>query len=72
MTSPYLKHEIVKTWPSIWSAADADTALDETIHRMREAAGRIALPDLRDHGSEAAAMAEKMIEIVRTRTDSFT
>jgi serine/threonine-protein kinase HipA len=52
-------------------AADADAAIGDLIQKMKQAAGRIALPDLPENGSEATAIVEKMIEIVRTRTDSF-
>ncbi len=52
-------------------AADADAAIDDMIQRMKQAAGRIALPDLPDQGPEAAAMTARMIEIVRTRLDAL-
>jgi serine/threonine-protein kinase HipA len=52
-------------------AADAGAAIDDMIQKMKQAAGRIALPDLPDHGPEAAAMAARMIEIVRTRIDTL-
>ncbi len=51
-------------------AAHADAAVDETVQRMKEAADRIALPNLPD-SPEAAAIAEKMIAIIRARLDSF-
>jgi serine/threonine-protein kinase HipA len=52
-------------------AGDADAAIDEMVQRMKDAAGRIALPDLGDSAPEAAAMVAKMIEIVRTRMEAL-
>ena len=52
-------------------AADANAAIDETLPRIREAADRIALPNLPEHGAEAAVMVEKMIAIIRAQLDSF-
>ena len=52
-------------------AADADAASDEMIQRMKQAADRIALPNLPDHGPEAQAIAAKMLEMARTQIDSF-
>lgn len=49
----------------------ADAAIDEMIRRIKQAADGVALPDLPDHGSEAATMAEKMIAIIETRIGSF-
>ena len=53
------------------TAAETDTAIDEMIQKMNEAAGRIVLPDLPGPGPEAAAMAAKMIDVIRTRIESF-
>jgi serine/threonine-protein kinase HipA len=50
-------------------ATDADAAIGDMIQKMKQAAGRIALPDLPAHGPEAAAMAARMIAVVRTRID---
>ena len=52
-------------------AADADAAIDEVIQRIKQAAERIALPNLPDHDPEAQAIAAKMLEMARTQTDSF-
>ena len=52
-------------------AAEAEAAIDEVIQRMKQAPGGIALPDVPDHRPDAAQMVERMIDIVRTRTDSF-
>ena len=52
-------------------AADADAATDGMIQRMKEAAGRILLPELPGSGAEAGAMTAKMLEMVRTRIESF-
>jgi len=52
-------------------ASDADATIDETVQRMKEAADRIELPNLPDYSSEATAMAQKMMKMVRTRIDSF-
>jgi serine/threonine-protein kinase HipA len=52
-------------------AGDADAAIDEALGRIKEAAGGIALPDLPDHGAEAASMVEKMIAIIRARLEAF-
>ena len=46
--------------------------IDETLARMKEANGRIALPDLPDHRAEAASIVEKMIAIIRGQLDSFS
>ena len=38
---------------------------------MKQAADRIALPNLPDHGPEAQAITAKMLEMARTQIDSF-
>jgi serine/threonine-protein kinase HipA len=48
-------------------AADADAAIDDMIQKIKQAADRIALPSLPDHGPEAEAMAAKIFEIGRTQ-----
>ena len=50
---------------------DADAAIDETVARLREAAGRIAPPDVPGAGPEAARMAEDLVKILRERIESF-
>ena len=52
-------------------AVDADTAIDEMIARIKQAAERITAPDLPDYGQETSAMAARMLEITRTRTQAF-
>lgn len=52
-------------------AADSDAAIDETLVRLREATGGIALPDLGEFGAEAAAAVERMTAIIRAQLDSF-
>ena len=52
-------------------AVDGDTAINDMIQRMKEAAGRIALPALPEPDPDAAAMAAKMLEITRARLESF-
>jgi serine/threonine-protein kinase HipA len=52
-------------------AADADAAIDEMIERLKEAIGRISLPDVPGAGREASRMAEKLMEIVQLRVRLF-
>ena len=52
-------------------AADVDAAIDEMVARMKQAADRIALPDLPDYGPETDALAARMLEMTRTRTEAF-
>lgn len=52
-------------------AADTDTAIGDMIQRMKEAAGRISLPELPGSGPEDRAITAKMLEIVRTRIESL-
>jgi len=52
-------------------AADTDAAIGDMIQRMKEAAGRISLPELPGSGPEDRAITAKMLEIVRTRIESL-
>jgi serine/threonine-protein kinase HipA len=52
-------------------AADADTAIDTLIGRLQRAVDRVALPALPNYGPNGKDLAEKMLEIVRTRLSSF-
>jgi len=52
-------------------AGDADAAIGDTIQRMKEAVGRISLPELPGAGTEARTMAARMLEMVPTRLESF-
>jgi serine/threonine-protein kinase HipA len=52
-------------------AADTDAAIGDMIQRMKEAAGRISLPELPGSGPEDRAITSKMLEIVRTRIESL-
>ncbi|MBA3564177.1 MAG: HipA domain-containing protein [Gammaproteobacteria bacterium] len=51
--------------------ADADAAIDDLLERMARAIERIELPKLADYGPEGEKMAERMLEICRTRVGSF-
>ncbi|MEO8599684.1 MAG: type II toxin-antitoxin system HipA family toxin, partial [bacterium] len=52
-------------------AVDADAAIDDMIKRMQQAVDMIALPKLPNYGPEGEAMAAKMLDICRTRIESF-
>jgi serine/threonine-protein kinase HipA len=52
-------------------ASDADTAIDETIARLKEAIGRISLPEVPGAGPQASRMAEDLMKIVRDRIESL-
>jgi serine/threonine-protein kinase HipA len=52
-------------------ATDANAAIDDMIERVKEEAARIALPKLPYYGAEGEAMAAKMLELCRSRIDSF-
>lgn len=51
--------------------ADADAAIDDLLERMARAIELIELPKLADHSHEGQEMAERMLEISRTRLGSF-
>ncbi|HUP34139.1 MAG TPA: HipA domain-containing protein [Candidatus Limnocylindria bacterium] len=52
-------------------AGDADAAIEHMSQRMKEATGRIWLPELLGSGTEAGTMVARMLEMVRTRIESF-
>jgi serine/threonine-protein kinase HipA len=56
------------------AAGEGDVAIDEVLARMKEAVGRIALPDLPDQRAAAAAMTmmEKVVAAVRAQLEGFT
>jgi serine/threonine-protein kinase HipA len=52
-------------------AADADAAINDMIQRMKEATGRISMPEVSGSRTETRTIIAKMLEIVRTRMESF-
>ena len=52
-------------------ASDADAAIDETLERLKEAIGRISLPEVPGAAAQASRMAEDLVKIVRERIESF-
>jgi len=53
-------------------AADADAAIDELLGRLTEAVGQITLPKALEYGADGASMAKEMLDISRSRVESFT
>ena len=54
------------------TAADADTVLDNMLAQVGRAVNRISLPALADYGPNGRQMAEQMLEVVRSRSTSFS
>jgi len=53
-------------------AADADAAIDEMLGRLTEAAGQITLPKGLEYGADGEKMAKEVLDISRSRIESFT
>jgi serine/threonine-protein kinase HipA len=52
-------------------AADADAAIDEMLGRLTEAVGRITLPKALEYGAEGKKMAKELLDISRSRIETF-
>jgi len=52
-------------------AADADAAIHRILDQVGQAIGRISLPALAEYGPNGRQMAERMLEIIRSRLKSF-
>ena len=50
---------------------DADAAIDEMLARMKEAVDRITLPKTLRYGPQAERMAQRLLDICRSRIESF-
>lgn len=50
---------------------DIDATIDGVLARVREALGRVALPELRRYRAEAAGVMEKVAAVVRGQLDGF-
>ena len=50
---------------------DADAAIDEMLGRMKEAVDRITLPKALEYGLEGEKMAQQLLDICRSRIESF-
>ena len=52
-------------------AAQADATIDEMVHRVKDATGAVALPDLPDYGPRGEASVAEMLALCRTRAEEF-
>ena len=53
-------------------AGDTDATIDEMLGRMKEAVAGIMLPKGFEYGAEAEKMAQALLDICRSRIESFT
>jgi serine/threonine-protein kinase HipA len=51
---------------------DADAAMDEMLGLLTEAIGRITLPQALQYGAEGEKMAQQLVDICRSRIETFT